>query len=1019
MNNFAVYVLESNTFKKISGTPVFPFNYGQLLDERLDEAYVTVINSVVPSYKPTTQVRVDLIEDVGGAGQKTTTQYYIIASDNSYEYPVGSGKYKHKLYLIERTKLLEGIMCQSLTFTNAKGSVYTDNNSGAIPIDKEPSTSMSSLPYDYKKSNIIRTPQSLGSRYVVPSAYDIGMEIAPYYKEEYAVPNDVRVQEVYSPDSGSTIFFTQVSIKNGDTPEIVTYWKDNYVIENAKDPITLNYRISLFWTTNQGNLITIYTNFSFNVRVVLNKLPIKPYTVKDCVDRVLDLSEPLYQGNVPTLELDPLQAAELDKIYAPEFTMTQCNLREQLKVIGGYIHAEPRLTPDNKIHFDYLNEDDVADISAPYVYKGVTHHINEYCTSIDTSAQNIVNELDYADGVVYAPNEGNFRTIRTDSVYARVLESNAFIETQFPIYSVVKVLCTIYGADEGFGIQDITPYVFEATEYFSNLSSYDESYPTSKSYGIYYSIGEKDIKGLFFKVPNAVNSILEYYSIVNILSATSGFSQDKIRGWLGGDDGKYVGNLSFQISYVPIYNTRFSHGKQYVDLDDIKYARPYNQSENLIETRYYGENIKGAAARLGNVEQERTYIFNKDKTNLSRVPSVGDVIDGYAISAVSTSFNWGFVKSTVALTKDFNRISQYVGISSHKRVYEVSERQAYARNVSINEYVVVGEYDGLNYSAGLFRSLIGLDSIFNPDDANARLITAVSAEGENCNSVLLPVVSSAFGNAMIFSWTYKDNYSAGNSIIYQEVGGVRGYWQNDVKYSNYYGRIRYYRFHLLGTGASLPGYTQETANDLPYINDYIDEGTSPGISTKETGPLLLRKDSREAIQMNLSVEFKSNMPGLIIGSALAANCGLVAKNPTKPKLYKLGKKVGKFQKKLTDLPEITYMYEVTAVNAGELGIKIKLSYWLDPYRYGGDDYKAWAFCLPISKTTTQVEDEDGRTVPYEQINGGDILLACNDPKYFWDNATQDEDGNRYVYFRIAKNIFNDIKAPASIRIDNE
>ena len=132
MNNFAVYVhdIESNTFKKISGTPVFPFNYGQLLDERLDEAYVTVINSEVPSYKPTTQVRVDLIEDVGGTEQKTTTQYYIIASDNDYEYPVGSGKYKHKLYLIERTKLLEGIMCQSLTFTNAKGSVYTDNKSG-------------------------------------------------------------------------------------------------------------------------------------------------------------------------------------------------------------------------------------------------------------------------------------------------------------------------------------------------------------------------------------------------------------------------------------------------------------------------------------------------------------------------------------------------------------------------------------------------------------------------------------------------------------------------------------------------------------------------------------------------------------------------------------------------------------------------------------------------------------------------------------------------------------------------
>lgn len=1016
MNNFAVYVhdIESNTFKKISGTPVFPFNYGQLLDERLDEAYVTVINSDVPSYKPTTQVRVDLIEDVGGTGQKTTTQYYIIASDNAYEYPVGSGKYKHKLYLIERTKLLEGIMCQSLTFTNAKGTDFV--RSVVAPTNRQ-----STNDKDVEKfvgTDKIQSPIPLSVDYAVPTPYDIGLDFVKNLRENvYNVPDPPDIELLEEMASGSDNK-TKVIVQYGNVIDTV-YWQDRYTITKPQDPIVLTY-----WIVYMVAGSIRQAKFSFTIRCVTNQYPLKPYTVKDCVDRVLDLAEPLYQGNAPTFELDPLQAAELDKIYAPEFTMTQCNLREQLKVIGGYIHAEPRLTPDNKIHFDYLNEDDVADISAPYVYKGVTHHINEYCTSIDTSAQNIVNELDYADGVVYAPNEGNFRTIRTDSVYARVLESNAFIETQFPIYSVVKVLCTIYGADEGFGIQDITPYVFEATEYFSNLSSYDESYPTSKSYGIYYSIGEKDIKGLFFKVPNAVNSILEYYSIVNILSATSGFSQDKIRSWLGGDDGEYVGNLSFQISYVPIYNTRFSHGKQYVDLDDIKYARPYNQSENLIETRYYGENIKGAAARLGNVEQERTYIFNKEKTNLSRVPSVGDVIDGYAISAVSTSFNWGFVKSTVALTKDFNRISQYVGISSHKRVYEVSERQAYARNVSINEYVVVGKDDYYNDKAMLFRSIIGLTSIFKPD-ASARLITAVSAEGENCNSVLLPVVSSAFGNAMIFSWTYKDNYSAGNSIISKTVGGVSGYWQTDVQYSNYYGRIRYYKFHLLGTGASLPEDTPGTANDLPYIKDYIDEGDSPGISTKKTGQLLLRKDSREAIQMNLSVEFKSNMPGLIIGSALAANCGLVAKNPTKPKLYKLNKKVGKFQKKLTELPEGSLDYTVTAVGNGRptyvgvLGIKVELPSTLNPYTSGGDDYKAWAFCLPISKTTTQVEDDDGQTVPYERINGGDILLACNDPKYFWDNATKDEDGNRYVYFSIAGNIFNDIEAPASIRIDNE
>ena len=48
----------------------------------------------------------------------------VVASDNVTELPAGSGKYKHELYLIERTKLLEGYIGQSLTFTNALGKIY-------------------------------------------------------------------------------------------------------------------------------------------------------------------------------------------------------------------------------------------------------------------------------------------------------------------------------------------------------------------------------------------------------------------------------------------------------------------------------------------------------------------------------------------------------------------------------------------------------------------------------------------------------------------------------------------------------------------------------------------------------------------------------------------------------------------------------------------------------------------------------------------------------------------------------
>ena len=47
---------------------------------------------------------------------------------------MGKGTYTHELYLIERTKLLEGILCQSMTFTNTLGNNGTAYKSSAFNI---------------------------------------------------------------------------------------------------------------------------------------------------------------------------------------------------------------------------------------------------------------------------------------------------------------------------------------------------------------------------------------------------------------------------------------------------------------------------------------------------------------------------------------------------------------------------------------------------------------------------------------------------------------------------------------------------------------------------------------------------------------------------------------------------------------------------------------------------------------------------------------------------------------------
>ena len=65
--------------------------------------------------------------------------------------------------------------------------------------------------------------------------------------------------------------------------------------------------------------------------------------------------------------------------------------------------------------------------------------------------------------------------------------------------------------------------------------------------------------------------------------------------------------IGFSIEYTPIYSTRIRTIKQTLSTGKMPRALAYNQGENLIETRYYGENLKGVVARLGNIEKTYTY----------------------------------------------------------------------------------------------------------------------------------------------------------------------------------------------------------------------------------------------------------------------------------------------------------------------------------------------------------------------------------------------------------------------------
>lgn len=927
---------------KLYPKAVFPLKTADLLDEQLDEAYLTMVLCKEEHFDMLSRVQINA-RTKNAYGQITSEKSfnYVIANDRSVLTIKDKKLYKHEIYLIEETKLLEGLVGDSIVFTNALGNLYLENK---IPVQYV-------VDFDNGISATVKTPnyytpEKVGENYNFLSANQVfDYEEGPYIGE-YNFTTTIYYE-------GEQIFTTE------DRDDIFSV-----VLEQG----TYKAEYQVRFSSSTGNRrATIH----FDINAASNRYPLKKWTITDVVQRTLDLIEPHLDGYPNRFTFNEEQAEEYKNVIAPEFAFTKENLRERLQQIGGFIHAEPRLR-NGVIYFDKYGMNDYADMyKTPYTGKMVCQDINHYATNLDSSVDNLVSQLSWAKGVIMEPFAGGYRSVRTESMNVRITDENMLIQTIFPVYQVEKLTCA-YIKDGKLTTCDITPYVFESVDYNSNLSSYDVTYPTSKAYAIYYTQGERNIRGLNFKVPDAISSALQKYAIINILEAASGENF----GWFDKID---YPTLMFQITYIPIFSTRVTQTKQYIVGMQHPFALPYNQGANMIETSYYGENMKGLIARLGNVEKTLTYMVY----NLNRIPKAGQLFDDeYYISAVFTEFMPSYIKVQLTLSKDFNRLSQYINVPSYKRFYEVSERQAFRRETLYTDYLVIGnevEDDGQALIDDHFLEYIKHTLTQTaPEDSKITFAQTISVNKNNemvGNVCVFPVLGTAMGTTMNFSFSAEDNYSAGPQSVEHNVKSgndeVTGYWQQYVPYCDYYGRI-YYLELLFGQKFS-PSNKLDAALGLPKLPGGTYQGINI-ISTRQNS-LLYRKDSREIMNFTYQASFVTNRKNIVIGSALAAMNPLIKgsdrDNPAG--LFISPHRINKFDD-FVDVSEMTQQDWTGAEDVTVDGTVMRLGQIT-----ASVEGKAWAIVYSPNQEDTEitVEDEDGNVTTQKIPVGDRLLIACN------------------------------------------
>lgn len=926
---------------KLNGKPypksVFPLKTGNLLDEQLDEAYLTMVLCKEEHFDMLTRVQIDA-RTKNAYGQVTSEKsfYYVIANDKSTLTIKDKKLYKHEIYLIEETKLLEGLVGDSIVFTNTLGNMYTLN----API-----------------APVIVISGNTGAEPHTPDTYKSAVEVGTSFT--FISPKDIYPQ--LNLDTGD------ITVLLGGEPIYSGSENDSFTTVIESGTYIVQYDIE-FEGPSQGSL---KKSIQYEINGVKNRYPLKKWTITDVVQRTLDLIEPHLDGYPNRFTFNEEQAEEYKNVIAPEFAFTKENLRERLQQIGGFIHAEPRLR-NGVIYFDKYGMNDYADMyKTPYTGKMVCQDINHYATNLDSSVDNLVSQLSWAKGVIMEPFAGGYRSVRTESMNVRITDENMLIQTIFPVYRVEKLTCA-YIKDGEMITCDITPYVFESVDYNSNLSSYSVTYPTSKAYGVYYTQGERNIRGLNFKAPDAISDTLQKYAIINILEAASGENFD----WFYNID---YPTLMFQITYIPIFSTRVTQTKQYIVGMQHPFALPYNQGANMIETSYYGENMKGLIARLGNVEKTLTYMVY----NLNRIPKAGQLFDDeYYISAVFTEFMPSYIKVQLTLSKDFNRLSQYINVPSYKRFYEVSERQAFRRETLYTDYLVIGnevEDDGQALIDDHFLEYIKHTLTQTaPEDSKITFAQTISVNKNNemvGNVCVFPVLGTAMGTTMNFSFSAEDNYSAGPQSVEHNVKSgndeVTGYWQQYVPYCDYYGRI-YYLDLLFGQKFS-PSNKLDAALGLPKLPGGTYQGINI-ISTRQNS-LLYRKDSREIMNFTYQASFVTNRKNIVIGSALAAMNPLIKgsdrDNPAG--LFISPHRINKFDD-FVDVSEMTQQDWTGAEDVTVDGTVMRLGQIT-----ASVEGKAWAIVYSPNQEDTEitVEDEDGNVTTQKIPVGDRLLIACN------------------------------------------
>ena len=476
---------------------------------------------------------------------------------------------------------------------------------------------------------------------------------------------------------------------------------------------------------------------------------------------------PYIVSNETQLKLESQNIIE-DKYYNK-------NLWEMFMQIGKYIHAKPyiRFYQDKyELKFkDYgISEKSTKKATTNSLFSN--NNIESYISSLDSYLENY---FEYGNTVeeYLKPTDNDGSSV--------CFNDNAVLKTKYPIMEITKLqVCKKTSSTW----HNITDYIYEYNIY--KILCVTEKTDTSSSIAfthfkgnsIYYHLNGTQIQGLQNTEPSKNSD--KPYAIKRILGEVYDLTDTDIASL-------QVNDYIFKITYRTKDDVRFKTFKPdlrkfMLNASNDNYpmqSQFSNQSDKVVDSNKYGNNTYGTLLRSGN----DTLDYQEYITDISQLKDSGELYDlgnQYYVAKNTMVVYPTYVECEVEYSKDYNKLSEIIGIDSSPRFYEIAEDGSIKRNISVDKFYQIGACD--NDTIIPSNDLYNIRKFYNILDYKYCLVH-FSGATKNYNTdtndfssyVLVPCIEYATGNTLTLECDMEDNFGAGENQI-----------DKSTEYENYY-----------------------------------------------------------------------------------------------------------------------------------------------------------------------------------------------------------------------------------------